>query len=57
MSEKEKVMLKKLTETAKQLPAHAQDVLTAYAQGVADGCKAVKEGVTDGNAAGQADSP
>lgn len=47
MSDKEKVMLKKLTETAKQLPAHAQDVLTAYAQGVADGCKAVKEGVED----------
>lgn len=37
MSEKDKTLLKQLAETAKQLPPHGKDLLTAYAQGMADG--------------------
>ena len=37
MSEKDKTLLQQLAETAKQLPPHGKDLLTAYAQGMADG--------------------
>ena len=37
MSEKDQTLLEQLAETAKQLPPHGKDLLTAYAQGMADG--------------------